>query len=125
MPIALKTALTVWVAPCPFRSDSAFGKYSLASSNSGQSWEDIFTGSLEAGLSQTFTPNLYSIFTYAYTGYRSGYLENNHLAAVLRDREVSMTAVKSMMMKCSWGKILDRIRGSLAVLISKPFTRVR
>ncbi|CAH6834498.1 conserved exported hypothetical protein [Vibrio chagasii] len=69
-----------------FDQTQAFGKYVIGSSNS-QSWEDIFTGSLEAGLSQTFTPNLYSIFT-AYAGYRSGYLSNHYLT-VLREVDIN------------------------------------
>ena len=69
-----------------FDQTKAFGKYVDNSSNS-QSWKDIFTGSLEAGLSQTFTPNLYSIFT-AYAGYRSGYLSNHYLT-VLREVDIN------------------------------------
>ncbi|GEM75726.1 DUF3570 domain-containing protein [Vibrio sagamiensis] len=69
-----------------FDQTQAFNKYILGAQNS-QSWKDIFTGSMEVGLSQIFTPNLYSIFT-AYAGYRRGYLSNHYLT-VLREIDIN------------------------------------
>ncbi|MBU2896694.1 DUF3570 domain-containing protein [Vibrio hepatarius] len=67
-----------------FDETLAFGKY--GTTGNSQTWEDIFTGSVEAGLSQTFTPNYYMIYT-AYAGYRSGYLSNHYLT-VLREVDI-------------------------------------
>ncbi|WP_284192986.1 DUF3570 domain-containing protein [Vibrio zhanjiangensis] len=64
-----------------FDETMTFGKYE--STGNSQTWQDIFTGSLEAGLSQTFTPNYYMILT-VFAGYRSGYLSNHYLT-VLRE----------------------------------------
>ncbi len=68
-----------------FDQTLAFTKYEDFTNS--QEWKDIFTGSIEAGLSQTFTPNLYAIFT-GYGGYRSGYLSNHYLT-VLREVDVN------------------------------------
>ncbi|MEJ2765086.1 DUF3570 domain-containing protein [Photobacterium sp. MCCC 1A19761] len=68
-----------------FDKTKAFEK--LEQSTNDQKWEDIFTGSLEAGLSQVFTPNFYSTFT-LYGGYRSGYLSNHYLT-VLREIDIN------------------------------------
>ncbi|MDN3612291.1 DUF3570 domain-containing protein [Vibrio ostreicida] len=64
-----------------FDETLSFDRYQTATNP--QSWQDIFTGSIEAGLSQTFTPNYYMVMT-AYAGYRSGYLSNHYLT-VLRE----------------------------------------
>lgn len=68
-----------------FDKTLTFEKYQ-ASGNS-QKWDDIFTGNMEAGLSQTFTPNYYMVFT-GYAGYRSGYLSNHYLT-VLREVDIN------------------------------------
>ncbi|MCG9596212.1 DUF3570 domain-containing protein [Vibrio sp. Isolate25] len=67
-----------------FDETMTFGKYQT--STNPQSWEDIFTGNVEAGLSQTFSPNYYMVFT-GYAGYRSGYLSNHYLT-VLREVDI-------------------------------------
>lgn len=68
-----------------FDQTLAFTRY--ANFTNSQQWKDIFTGSIEAGLSQTFTPALYAVFT-GYTGYRKGYLSNHYLT-VLREIDVN------------------------------------
>lgn len=67
-----------------FDQTMAFQEYS--NGGNSQQWEDIFTGSLEAGISQVFTPNLYGVFT-LYGGYKSGYLSNHYLT-VLREVDI-------------------------------------
>jgi len=67
-----------------FDNTLAFQKYENYTNT--QEWERIFTGSVEAGLSQVFSPNLYMVFT-GYAGYRSGYLSNHYLT-VLREVDV-------------------------------------
>ena len=67
-----------------FDKTKAFQKYENYANS--QKWENIFTGSVEAGLSQVFTPNLYAVFT-VYAGYRSGYL-SNHYQTVLREIDI-------------------------------------
>lgn len=68
-----------------FDETLAFNQFN--GSGNSQTWKDIFTGSVEAGLSQTFTPNLYSVFT-GYFGYRDGYLSNHYLT-VLREVDIN------------------------------------
>lgn len=68
-----------------FDETTAFQKY--ANYGNGQQWEDIFTGDVEVGLSQIFTPNFYTTFT-LYAGYTSGYLSNHYLT-VLREIDIN------------------------------------
>jgi len=69
-----------------FDKTLAFNKFTTSSGNT-QDWQNIFTGSVEAGLSQTFNPQLYMVFT-GYAGYRSGYLSNHYLT-VLREIDIN------------------------------------
>ncbi len=68
-----------------FDKTLAFQQYS--NFRNTQAWEDIFTGSFEAGLSQVFTPNFYTTFT-LFSGYKSGYLSNHYLT-VLREIDIN------------------------------------
>lgn len=68
-----------------FDKTLAFQKYENYANS--QEWENIFTGSAEAGLSQVFSPNLYAVFT-GYAGYRQGYLSNHYLT-VLREIDIN------------------------------------
>lgn len=68
-----------------FDNTLAFQKYENYTNT--QEWERIFTGSVEAGLSQVFSPSYYMVFT-GYAGYRSGYLSNHYLT-VLREIDIN------------------------------------
>lgn len=67
-------------------SDQTLAFQEYQNGGNGQQWEDIFTSSMEVGVSQVFTPNLYATFT-AYGGYKSGYLSNHYLT-VLREVDI-------------------------------------
>ncbi|OAJ93415.1 DUF3570 domain-containing protein [Vibrio bivalvicida] len=68
-----------------FDKTLAFQKF--ANNTNAQDWENIFTGSVEAGLSQVFSPSYYMVFT-GYAGYRQGYLSNHYLT-VLREVDIN------------------------------------
>ncbi len=67
-------------------SDQTLAFQEYQNGGNDQQWEDIFTSSMEVGISQVFTPNMYAIFT-AYGGYKSGYLSNHYLT-VLREVDI-------------------------------------
>ncbi|QUM84542.1 DUF3570 domain-containing protein [Moritella sp. 28] len=67
-------------------SDQTLAFQEYQNGGNEQQWKDIFTSSMEVGMSQVFTPNLYATFT-AYGGYKSGYLSNHYLT-VLREVDI-------------------------------------